>query len=311
MNQRIWLSDFNYRDGAFHVKKTGATIPFSSRLLHDVFAFFAFYFFTQTWRIGRWLTGHRRPTIAFVPDKPRPWYFIWPVMHVAGAKITTETDKADIVFQFDDSTVADHTVPVTKPGAVIVNFDCRDISKTLIAKAFSASSGYDLAVDPRTYTGPMVEKGEGNGAHDGRIIVGPTQPIDGKTYQKLVDNEIPGGMVEDLRTCIVGGEPTIVFRKRRLLERRFLNENQEVILDQPKLVYSKEEIEIIRDFAARIGLDWGGVDVLRDRHTGQIHIVDANKTDMGPPIALPFGGKLRATRRMAKAFARAFQPRRV
>jgi len=311
MSQRIWFSDFNYRDGALHVKKTGATIRFTPGLLHDVFAWFAFYFFTQSWRIGRWLTGHRRPTIAFVPDKPRPWYFIWPVMHVAGAKIVTETDQADIVFQFDDSTLADHAVPITKPGALVVNFDCRDISKTFIAKAFAEASGYDLAVDPNRYNGPMVEKGESNGAHDGRIIVGPTDAIDGKTYQKLIDNEIPGGMVEDLRTCIVGGEPTIVFRKRRPLERRFLNENKEVILDQPKLVYSAEELQIIRKFAARIGLEWGGVDVLRDRHTGKIHIVDANKTDMGPPVALALGGKLRATRRMAKAFARAFQPRRL
>ena len=48
------------------------------------------------------------------------------------------------------------------------------------------------------------------------------------------------------------------------------------------------------------------VDVLRDRTTGKIFIVDANKTDMGPPIALQLGSKLRATRRMAKAFAAAY-----
>jgi len=52
------------------------------------------------------------------------------------------------------------------------------------------------------------------------------------------------------------------------------------------------------------------VDVLRDRTTGRIHIVDANKTDMGPPIELRIGGKLRATRRMAKGFARAFSNKR-
>ena len=311
MNQRIWLADFDFRDGAFHVKKTGAIIPFSLSLLHDVFAWFAFYFFTQTWRIWRWMTGHKRPTIAFVPDKPRPWYFIWPVMHIAGAKIISETDQADIVFQFDDTTVVDHAVPVTKPGAMVVNFDCRDISKSLIAEVFARVAGYDLAVDPQTYSGSMVEKGEANGAHDGRIIVGPAKPVAGKTYQKLINNEIEGGLVEDLRTCIVGGEPTIVFRKRRPLERRFLNENAEVILDQPKLVYSPEEIDLIRNFAAGIGLDWGGVDVLRDKDTGKIHIVDANKTDMGPPVALALGGKLRATRRMAAAFAKAFAPRRV
>jgi hypothetical protein len=47
------------------------------------------------------------------------------------------------------------------------------------------------------------------------------------------------------------------------------------------------------------------VDVLRDRTTGEIFIVDANKTDMGPPIGLNLADKIVATRRLAKAF-RAF-----
>lgn len=310
MNKRIWLSDFKYADGVLHVKKTGAEIPFQWSLVHDVFTWFAFYFFAQTWRIGRRLTGHKRPTIAFSPDKPRPWYFIWPVLHVAGAKIIEDTSQADIVFQFDDTTVTNNSQPQTRTDAVLVNFDCNDISKTLIADVFAEAAGYDLAVDPMTYKGPIVEKSELNAAHDGRIIMGPMKAIDGKTYQRLIDNEVPGGMVEDLRTCIVGGEPTVVFRKRRPLERRFMNENKDVVLDKPSSVYSKDELEIIRRFAAGINLDWGGIDVLRDRTSGRIHIVDANKTDMGPPVALPLGGKLRATRRMAKEFAKAFATKR-
>jgi len=85
-----------------------------------------------------------------------------------------------------------------------------------------------------------------------------------------------------------------------------MNENQEVLLDKIDKVFTPDELDIIRRFAAGINLDWGGVDVLRDRNTGKIHIVDANKTDMGPPVALPLGGQMRATRQMAKGFARAF-----
>ena len=310
MNKRIWFSDFKYMDRGFLVKKTGAHIPIAWSLFHDVFSWFAFYFFTQTWRIGRWLSGHKRPTIAFFPDKARPWYFIWPVMHVAGAKVVEDPSQADIVIQFDDSTITNNTLPETRSDAVLVNFHCNDISKSLIAEVFAKAAGYDLSADPRTYDGAMVEKSELNGAHDGRIIVGPMEPIEGKSYQRLIDNEIPGGLVEDLRTCIVAGEPAIVYRKRRLIERRFMNENEQVILDTIANVYSEEELEIIRRFAAGINLDWGGIDVLRDKATGKIHIVDANKTDMGPPIALPIGGKLRATRRMAKAFATAFSPKK-
>lgn len=310
MSGWIWFSDFKFDDGDFLVKKTGARIPMKLKLLNDVFTWFTFYFFAQTWRIWRRVTGHKRPTIAFSPDKPRPWYFIWPVMHVAGAKIISDTSKADIVFQFDDTTVTNNITPGTKPTAVCVNFNCNDISKTLIARVFAEAAGYDLAVDPMTHDGPIVEKSELNAAHDGRIIVGPMQPIEGKTYQRLIDNEIAGGMVEDLRTCIVGGEPTVVFRKRRLLDRRFTNDNKEVLLDKVDHVFSPEELNIIRRFAAGIHLDWGGIDVLRDRYTGKIHIVDANKTDMGPPVELSLGGKLRATRAMARGFVDAFAPKK-
>jgi len=78
------------------------------------------------------------------------------------------------------------------------------------------------------------------------------------------------------------------------------------LLDEPRNCYTDDEIAVIERFAASIGLDWGGVDVLRDRQSGRIFIVDANKTDMGPPVALKLAAKLRATRRMAQAFAVAF-----
>ena len=103
MSDRLWITDFKYDDRAVLVKKTGARIPLNLSLLHDVFTWFCFYFFAQSWRIWRRIEGHKRPTIAFYPDKPRPWYLIWPVMHVAGARLVDDPAKADIVMQFDDS----------------------------------------------------------------------------------------------------------------------------------------------------------------------------------------------------------------
>ncbi|KCZ88913.1 hypothetical protein [Hyphomonas johnsonii] len=311
MSERLWITDFKYDEGTILVKKTGHRIVPDLSLLQSIFTWFCFYFFAQTWRTWRRVTGHKRPTIAFYPDKPRPWYFIWPVMHVSGAKLIDDVSTADIVFQFDDSTETNNAVPQTRDGVRLVNFDCQDVSKSTVAAAFESAAGYSLTVDPTTYMGRMVEKSELNAAHDGRILEGPLDaPLAGKVYQALIDNEIEGGLVEDLRCCIVGGTPIVVFRKRRPLARRFLNENVEVLLDEPRNCYSPEEIAVIERFAAGVGLDWGGVDVLRDRVSGQIYIVDANKTDMGPPVALRLGAKLRATRRMAQAFAGAFAPKK-
>ncbi|MEM6534138.1 MAG: hypothetical protein AAF613_00745 [Pseudomonadota bacterium] len=307
---RSWLADFKYEDGAWLVKKTGHRVPTSFSLVNDIFTWFTFYTLAQSWRTWRRLTGHKRPTIAFYPEKPRPWYFIWPVMHASGAKLISDTRTADIVFQFDDSTESNHTPPPVKPSAKLVNFSCMDISKSNVAEAFHRIAGYSLSVDATSFSGPMVEKSEKNGSHDGRVIEGPMTPLADKTYQVLVDNEIEGGLIEDLRACICGGKPTLVFRKRRSIGRRFLNENAEVLLDTPENCYTPDEISVITRFAAEIGLEWGGVDVLRDRLSGRIYIVDANKTDMGPPVALKLGDKLKSTRRMAKAFVAAFAPRR-
>ena len=307
---RNWLTDFKYEDGAWLVKKTGHRIPANRGLANDIFTWLTFYTFAQSWRTWRFITGNKRPTIAFHPDKPRPWYFIWPVMHVSGAKLISDIRKADIVFQFDDTTLTDNVIPDIKPGARLVNFKCNDISKSVVAEAFESAAGYSLAVDPMTYKGPMVEKSEKNACHDGRIIEGPMQPVEDKTYQVLVDNEIEGGLIEDLRACICGGKPAVVFRKRRPVGRRFLNENAQVILDTPENAYTSDEIAVITRFAAEIGLEWGGVDVLRDNASGKIYIVDANKTDMGPPVALGLGDKLKSTRRMAKAFMAAFAPKK-
>ena len=191
-------------------------------------------------------------------------------MHVSGAKLIDDVQTADIVMQFDDSTETDNSVPTVRDGAKLVNFSCDDISKSTVAAAFEEAAGYSLSVDPTTHQGRMVEKSELNAAHDGRILEGPLDtPLPGKTYQRLVDNEIEGGLVEDLRCCIVAGSPVVVFRKRRPLERRFLNENVQVLLDEPRNCYTDDEIAVIERFAASIGLDWGGVDVLRDRQSGR------------------------------------------
>ena len=49
-----------------------------------------------------------------------------------------------------------------------------------------------------------------------------------------------------------------------------------------------------------MSLDWGALDVLRDRNDGRIYVVDVNKTNIDPPIALPLCDKLSATKRVAR-----------
>ena len=304
----LWTSDFVFESGAVLVKKTGHRIRLDGMLRQDIATWLAFYLRAEFWRLQRRLSGRPGPRIAFVSDRPRPWYLIWAVMASMGARIVHDPAKADIVMQFDDATISPKPSLPDFPGRMprLVNINCQDVSKSAVARAFERAAGYSLVVDPATYRGAMVDKSEVNAAHDGRIVVGPLPAGPGRSYQKLIDNEVRGGLVEDLRTVTVGGKPVAVFRKRRPLAHRFANQNSEVDWVEPEEVYSPDEIALIGRFTRELGLDWGGVDVLRHRGDGRIYIVDANKTDMGPPIALRFIDKLRATRRIAQAFRDAF-----
>ncbi|NRA31486.1 MAG: hypothetical protein HRU11_14640, partial [Parvularculaceae bacterium] len=237
--------------------------------------------------------------VCFTPQEAGPWYFSRAIVEMLGAQVVARPQDADLIWVFDDATYTD--VFDAPRGTIALNDTCTDVSKTEVARISKRVFGSDLSVDPSSYIGPMVEKSEINGAHDGCIVHGPFAPRTGSVYQRLIDNRIEGGLVEDLRTTIMGGKPVLVFRKRRPVDDRFANSNAEVILTDLDEAFSTEEQRQIAQFADEIGLDAGGLDVLRDAETGQLAIVDANKTDMGPPMALPLSDKLTATRTMALA----------
>lgn len=296
----LWLRDFQFGLTGLTVRKTGAHVPYSPSVLAETTAWFRFFF---RWRsmapVGP------KFTIGFTPERARPWYLVRAVAHVAGGVLAKNLSEADVVMQFEDATTSAHPPPSDlKPGAKLINFNCTDISKSRVAAASETAFGHPLIVDPETHHGPAAEKSEINAAHDGRTVMCPKPAIPGRVYQRLVDNRgLDPNIVEDLRTCTIGGKPICVFIKRRPVTKRFQNTNVDVQLREPEQVFTVEELERIRVFCNEIGLEWGGIDVLRDRNDGKLYIVDANKTDMGPPIALNLADKITATRKLARAFS--------
>ncbi|MGQ0533566.1 MAG: hypothetical protein ACT4OF_12885 [Caulobacteraceae bacterium] len=296
----VWLKDFEFGLTGLTVRKTGARVPYSPSVISQVTAWFRYFFAAKA--IPALAPNF---TIAFTPERARPWYLVFSVSRAAGAKLVKDASQADVVMHFEDSTYSPNDPPAKlKTGVKMVNFGCRDVSKTNVARACAAAFGNPLAINPMRFTGQAVEKSEINAAHDGRIVQCPTQAIPGRAYQRVVDNRINAdlSLVEDLRTCTIGGKPVLVFIKRREVTKRFLNTNTEVLLRSPEEVFSRGELDQISAFTREIGLDWGGVDVLRDRNDGKLYIVDANKTDMGPPIGLNLPDKIKATYMLRDAF---------
>lgn len=291
----LWTDDLEFQGGVVHVRTTGAVVPIDPALARDLARWLAFYLPVRLKAALQRLLKPG-PRLAFTPHAPRPWYLIWIAAAWAGARFVRDPAKADVVFRFEDQTLAQ-----ASPADIgAINGACLDVSKSQVARVFEAAFGYPLAIDPETHCGPAVEKGEANGVHDGRIVTCPTPRLAGRTYQRLIDN-IEEGLSTDLRTPFVGGAPVVVYIKQRPKAARFANMNSRVRLTTPQAVFSSAEIELLSAFAKAMDLDWGGLDVLRDRADGRLYVVDVNKTDMGPPLALPWLDKLRSTRRIARA----------
>lgn len=306
MTNKNWLADLELGDGIVVVKKTGIRIPVNWALIQEVLHWLAYWGTIELWRIGSRLRPRSRAKIAFSPERPRPWYLLWPVLQAAGVRIVSNPDHADLIFHFDDSTQSPPG-QMAKTGVnglpVHLNFNCTDVSKSRVARVFEETFGYSLALDPMRGEGPAVEKSEDNGVHDGQIVHMPVEARHDRVYQKLIDNQIRDGVVADLRTPTVGGKPVCVFIKERPIDHRFSNDNTRVTLHRIEDIFSPAEIESLTRFSNALSLDWGGLDVLRDRKDGKIYVVDANKTDMGPPLLLPLRQKLQATRWLSDAFS--------
>ncbi|MFP3943176.1 MAG: hypothetical protein ACLFWF_04750 [Alphaproteobacteria bacterium] len=287
------------------IRSTQTRLPLTRDLIHAIWRQMLVYFFVSGVYWLR-LAGRRRPklTIGFYPSKPKPWYKIWNVTKYLGLKYSEDVTDCDILFYFEDKTYSRlATDYIGLPGKTTLNAWAHDIRKDKVARVFEEVFGYGLSVDPRRHRGPAVRKSVENGAHDGRVVICPIdEPEPGAVYQHLINNSYDGETVQDIRVPIIGERIPLVYIKERRIENRFANENTRCFLQRTDDALTDREQERLFLMARRMGVDFGGFDVLRERSTGRIYVVDVNKTCMGPPVPLPFLDKVWAIHRLGQAF---------
>jgi hypothetical protein len=180
-----------------------------------------------------------------------------------------------------------------------MNLMCEDISKSRVDRIFAETFGYTITVDPTTYRGPCVEKSEENGTHDGRIIDCPIDaPRPRYVYQKAINNLMDDGMYGVLRVPIFCGVIPYVALGHRPLDERFGSATRSTFLE-PDVPFSSAEVEKLIEFSAKMNLDYGEHDVMRDRDDGRIYVCDVNPT----PFSGTAGRRL-STRDQREALSR-------
>jgi len=296
------------KKGVVHFPHTGAQIPLNAEFFKSAIPVVKFNSYLMAQKIGRALKGQKpKASLAFHPQPSGPWYNAWLAARMSGIKIIKDTDAADVIFVFDDKTESETGAkldPALKRKAINHRID--DISKTHVAKIFEEVFGYGVDVDPLTYEGKAVQKSDTNATHDGEVVDCPLSRADvkaGSVYQKLIDSRHDGPRSEDLRMAYVSGEIPVVFHKYKLIEKRFGTDYDHVDVWSADQAFSKEEEKQLIDFCEAMGLDFGAVDVMRDKHDGRIYVVDVNKTCM-PVLCLSQKSQRRAFRLISGAMVR-------
>lgn len=261
---------------------------------------------TQYYRALLTLRRNHRE-IWFTPTTPSIKRFDYSIMKVCAElglwPHSERTPNTVLGVWWEDATF---TQSASIPDLAIVNSNCADISKSRVHNVFYESFGYSISIDPLQYKGRAVSKSEMNSFHDGRIIECPIKSRKpDRVYELLVDNAV-GRNVEDIRIPVVGSQLPFCYLKTRPIDVRFGNSNLRASIAPLESVITRREHSALLRFAKGIGLEFGEVDALRDRRSGRLYVVDANKTAAGPPKPLSFWDQARAVRRLAEVFEAEF-----
>jgi len=303
-----YFKGVSFKQRRIHISSTGAVIEINKQFKAGALSVIKIYFYFLAKNAKQVFTkrGDRR-SIAFYPHSPGPWYNVWQVIRLSGLKLHSDYKKADYIFVFEDSTFTSFDSDFSRGlNTTTLNHRVNDISKEHVTDIFEAVFKYSLRIDPAAFKGPAIKKSNANGMHDGVIIECPVDVTKGEpnfVYQRLIDSTFDGVTSEDLRVAYVLGEIALVYHKKKPLNDRFGTQYLSVDVKSAADVFFNEEIGLIIKFCEKMGLDFGALDIMRDKHDGRIYIVDVNKTCM-PVLCLSLKQQIRCQQKIANALNR-------
>jgi len=249
-------------------------------------------------------------TILFYPEYPNKRTIIYKMMNLFKFNITNNPrHKFDLIINWEDTTFRKRDKILNELSAQhsILNINCKDISKKYIDSIFEMVFGYGLNIDPKKFHWKGVKKSNLNAKHDGIIINCPVEKIeDDFIYQKILDNHFDDKLVYDIRVPVVKDVVPFVYLKFKMIEERFTNNISKSSLEETNKYLSDDEVKKIIMFCYKIGLDYGELDVIRNKEDNKIYIVDVNNTPWGPPFLLPEKDGKTAIEKLAEVFLEKF-----
>ncbi len=218
------------------------------------------------------------------PDKEP--YGLAVILHYLDYSVTLTPDKPfDAAVLWEDQTFLQvpqvlKEIAQYKP---VINIGCIDISKRHVENTIYRLFGQTTFVDPINYKGKCICKPDGNAVRHGFVVDCPVDTIQKDwIYQRIIETRENGYQIEYRIPVILGEIPLVYVSQRdyptsdiRLCKRHKLTPTP------TNEVLSQQEISNILLFSREIGMDMGELDVMRCKHSGELYIIDANKTAAG------------------------------
>lgn len=226
-----------------------------------------------------------REHVAVSPNMPKSSSLLWKLSKLAGLELV---DEATARRRARPPLATIRNLNATyDPGApaAYLNGRCRDISKSHVDAVFGEVFGYATKLDPTTFAGRVVMKPEINGLKSFVFVECPIAPAAVKPdfiYQRFIDNAVDDNTVKEYRAFILGSRIVDVQVQLRDIARRLggrgFGGGRGFAVHAPEDVFTPDEQANILGFCARLGLEYGELDILPDIPSGRIYILDANKT---------------------------------
>ncbi len=218
--------------------------------------------------------------ILFYPEKIYNCYTIFLICKKLDYEIVTDPKQHyDLAIAWHDTTF--RNLRYLENLHDVINKDCNDISKEKVDEIFTNVFGYTSFVNPKTFVGKYVKKNNYNGLRDARILSQTETKEEGFVYQKLINSELDDLLIEDLRIFIIKGKVVLLQRKTRFIDRRFGSSSFSAVNADYKEEFSKDEITKMELFCTQLGMEYGEMDIMREKTDGRMYIVDANNTPIG------------------------------
>lgn len=239
------------------------------------------------------LKSQKKPPVLFVyPDLPSRRSSLYKMCQVLEWELTNMPRPQVLgILKFEDQTRKNSDLPSGIAHADLIhwNRNCRDIRKSTLDSFHQEIFGYGIGLDPTAHVGEMVKKSEENAKHDGQVILGPLaiHAIQkSSVYQRVIDNRNEEGSYFDLRVVWINGVFPVMYQKFKDEKVRFTNETTSAKLVKIHDWISQEQKKKIARLLKAMHVDFAEIDVLIDRSSQLIFVVDVNPTPWGPPAQL-------------------------